>query len=166
MFADATQAFTILVDLTSPITTDNVPATNADAPFEVTLSASDSGGSGLTHTYDTTGVTPATTTTASAVYDPANKPVLTVGQRISYFSTDGAGNSETVKTSHAAGDTAPPTISISSPAGSYGLRSRRGSSLGWRGCFRGERSRQCWRAAARSPPWRRGPARPRRATPS
>ena len=99
IFADATQPFTILVDLTSPATTDNVPAAFVNAPFAVTLSPTDAGGSLLAHTYYTTGTTPATPTTSSAVYDPASKPVLQEGERISYFSTDGAGNSEAVQTS-------------------------------------------------------------------
>ena len=85
----------------------------------VTLTATDTGGSGVDKTYYTIGSNPPEPTTASAVYDPANKPVLTNGQRIRYFSVDGAGNAEQPKLSEAAAvDLIPPTTSIDSgPSG-------------------------------------------------
>jgi hypothetical protein len=76
----------------------------------VTLTATDTGGSGIDKTYYTTdGSEP---TTSSPVYNPASKPVLTSdGQKISYFSTDKAGNAETPHsaTAHIQTDTTPPT---------------------------------------------------------
>jgi len=89
-------------DVTPPVTTDDVPEAYRTSTVTVTLSAADeAGGSGVAHTYYTVGASPATPTTLSTTYDPLTKPVLTNGQRISYFSVDAAGNAETVKTSRA-----------------------------------------------------------------
>jgi hypothetical protein len=90
------------VDKQAPTTTDDVPASWQSDDVTVTLSASDTGGSGLEETYYTVGANPAAPDTSSDVYDPANKPVLHDGERIRYFSTDVAGNAEAVKTSPAA----------------------------------------------------------------
>ena len=108
----ATQ-LTAVYDGGPPTTTDDVPATFRAAPVEVTLTATDDvGGSGVEKTYYTTGATPATPTTASAEYDPAAKPVLAHGEKISYFSVDKVGDTETVKTSAAAKvDTTAPSTS-------------------------------------------------------
>jgi hypothetical protein len=80
----------------------------------VTLTATDTGGSGIDRTYYTTdGSEP---TTASPVYNPASKPVLSSdGQVISYFSVDKAGNAETTHsaTAHIQTDATPPTTSDS-----------------------------------------------------
>jgi hypothetical protein len=98
------------VDQTAPSTSDDVPATWQNGPRAVHLDASDSG-SGVSDTYYTTGSGPATPTTSSPEYDPANPPTLQDGEKISYFSVDGAGNSETVKTSPALKvDSADPTV--------------------------------------------------------
>jgi Ca2+-binding RTX toxin-like protein len=106
-----------LVRIAGPTTTDNVTSTLSRTPVAVTLTAVDPF-SGVTHTYDTIGTDPADPTTASAVYDPANKPVLTNGQEIKYFSVNGGGVSEPVKTSLPANvDGAPPTTTDNVPAG-------------------------------------------------
>src|SRR5439155_920205 len=83
------------IDRSAPATTDNVPSTFVNHNMTVTLSASDTGGSTVDKTFYTTdGSAP---TTSSSVYDAENKPVLTSdGQAIKYFSTDKAGNEETV----------------------------------------------------------------------
>src|SRR5206468_7001452 len=75
----------------APTATANVPTSYLNHDVTVTLSASDTGGSGVDRTYYTTdGSAP---TTASSVYNAASKPVLTSdGQVIKYFSTDKAGN--------------------------------------------------------------------------
>jgi hypothetical protein len=113
-------------DSVAPSTSDDVPASAQNHPVSVTLTATDNpGGSGVDKTYYTTGTSPADpTTTSSSVYDAAHKPTLNDGQKIKYFSTDRAGNSESVKTSGAArvtrgaGDTTPPTVVVStSPVG-------------------------------------------------
>jgi hypothetical protein len=96
------------VDTQAPTTNDDVAAAPQSSPVTVTLSATDSGGSGLDKTYYTIGETPAAPTTSSSLYDPANKPALDNGQRIRYFSTDRAGNTEAARTSLAAAATAPP----------------------------------------------------------
>jgi hypothetical protein len=96
------------VDTQSPTTTDDVPAAAQSSAFRVSLSASDSGGSGLGRTYYTVGANPAVPTTSSAVYDAANKPSLSDGERISYFSTDRVGNTEAARTSLAAAVSSPP----------------------------------------------------------
>ena len=59
----------------------------------MTLTPTDDG-SGVDETHYTTGTTPAAPTTASAVYDPDDKPVLGDGESIRYFSMDLAGNAE------------------------------------------------------------------------
>src|SRR5947199_8762227 len=83
------------IDRAAPTTTDDVPAGYVNHDVTVTLTASDTGGSGLDKTYYTTdGSEP---TSSSPVYDPTTKPALTSdGQVIKYFSTDTAGNHEGV----------------------------------------------------------------------
>jgi hypothetical protein len=81
---------TAVADTTTPTTLDDVPATWQRTDVTVTLTTSDSGG--VAKTYYETGQDPATPTAASAVYDPAGKPVLRDGERIRYFSVDSAGN--------------------------------------------------------------------------
>ena len=104
------------VDKLPPGTSDNVPAGWQKADVTVTLTASDTGGSGVSKTYYTTGISPANPTVASPVYDSANKPILANGQRIRYFSVDLAGNAEAVKTSAAAQvDKLPPTTTDDVP---------------------------------------------------
>jgi lysophospholipase L1-like esterase len=89
-------------DSTAPATTDDVPDGWQQSPVLVTLSATDAGGPGVDKTYYTTGANPPDPTTSSAVYDPASRPTLGDGESIKYFSTDQAGNSETVVSSPAA----------------------------------------------------------------
>jgi hypothetical protein len=84
------------VDTVAPATGDDVSTAWSGAPVTVTLTATDAS-AGVAATYYTTdGSTP---TTSSATYDPANKPALTNGARIKYFSVDAAGNAEAVQTS-------------------------------------------------------------------
>jgi hypothetical protein len=108
-----------VVDLVAPTTTDDVPGGFVADPWTVTLTVTDNpGGSGVAKTFYTTGVAPADPTTASAVYDPAAKPVLTNGQEIKYFSVDLAGNKEAVRTSAAAEvDQTAPVTTDDVPAG-------------------------------------------------
>ena len=110
VFAAATQPFSISVDVSAPLTTDNVPAGPVNHAVTVTLSAADTGWGGVTQTYYAIGGAP------PVAYDPAHKPVLHDGETIRYHSTDGAGNTEPTKTSRAARvDTKAPTVSITSP---------------------------------------------------
>lgn len=90
------------LDAVAPTTVDDVRGTRSSTPQPVTLTATDAGGAGIATTYYTVGATPATPTTASAVYSATARPVLQDGERISYFSVDTAGNAEPVRTSAAA----------------------------------------------------------------
>jgi hypothetical protein len=112
--APATKSVTLKVDLTAPVTADDVPATPVTAAVPVTLHATDTR-SAVAHTYYTKGVSPAVPTSASAEYDPANKPVLADGEQIRYFSVDKAGNTEPVKSSAAVGVLAPPPAPTPTP---------------------------------------------------
>ena len=85
------------VDQSRPLTTDNVPAGWVARAVTVILTATDAGGSGVAHTYYTTGTNPPNPTAASAVYNPSHGPVLNNGQEIKYFSVDAVGNVETVR---------------------------------------------------------------------
>jgi VCBS repeat-containing protein len=100
----------VVADLAAPTTTDNVPAAVQTTRVTVTLTATDTGGSGVNKTYYTTGVSPVDPTTASSVYNPASKPTLGDGEKIKYFSVDLAGNAESVKTSIAARVNLPPVV--------------------------------------------------------
>lgn len=105
-----------LVRVPGPKTTDNVPSSSQSSNVTVTLTATDPFSS-VTHTYYTVGVDPPDPTTTSATYDPGNKPVLTNGEEIKYFSVNAGGVSEAVETSKVAMvDTTPPTIAITTPA--------------------------------------------------
>ena len=79
----------------------------------VTLSASDTGGSGVDETYYTTdGSAPST---SSPIYNSSSKPVLTSdGQTIKYFSTDKAGNEESAHSATAHIDNAAPSSGATS----------------------------------------------------
>src|SRR5205807_2380188 len=103
-----------LEDTVAPTTTDDVPAAYVNHNVTVTLSASDTGGSGVDKTYYTTdGSTP---TTSSSVYSPSSKPELSSdGQIIKYFSTDKAGNAEGVHAATAHIDRAAPSSGATSP---------------------------------------------------
>ena len=90
------------VDKAAPATSDDVPAAYRAADVTVTLSAADTGGSGVEKTYYTKGAAPAAPTTSSAVYSAASKPTLGDGERIRYFTVDTAGNAEAEHTSAAA----------------------------------------------------------------
>ncbi|HEX5224171.1 MAG TPA: PxKF domain-containing protein, partial [Solirubrobacteraceae bacterium] len=104
---EAVRSATAHIDRVAPTTSDDVPAAYVNHDITVTLSAGDTGGSGLDKTYYTTdGSTPST---SSPVYNPESKPVLTSnGQSIEYFSTDRAGNREGVHTGTAHIDRAAP----------------------------------------------------------
>ncbi len=116
----------LATDTLPPTTSDNVPGTLQQS-VTVTLDAVDEGISGIAATYYEIGATPATPTSSSPVYDPANKPTLLDGQKISYYSVDKAGNSETsVKTSAAAQvDSTPPPAPtlVSGPAATISTNS-------------------------------------------
>jgi len=115
----STRTFTVASsDKTAPVTTDDVPTGWVPAAVPVTLTATDAGDSGLVATHYTAGVNPENPTTSSPVYDPGSKPVLAGGERIRYFSIDGAGNAEAVKTSPALQvDGAAPVTSATPAAG-------------------------------------------------
>src|SRR5205085_164045 len=108
-----------LNDRTAPQTTDDVPAGWVNHPVTVTLTATDTADDRrVGKTYYTTGTNPPDPTTSSAVYSSASKPTLANGERIKYFSTDLAGNSEAVKTSATAQvETTAPTTTDDVPAG-------------------------------------------------
>jgi hypothetical protein len=107
---EAAHSATAHIDVSAPTTTDNVPSAQATSSITVTLTPTDTGGSGIDKTYFTTdGSTP---TSSSSAYNPESKPVLSSdGQKITYFSTDKAGNAETPHsaTAHIQTDTTPPT---------------------------------------------------------
>jgi YD repeat-containing protein len=89
-----TQTYTIATDTTPPATTATPGGGTYNAPQSVTLTCSDSGGSGCDKIYYTTdGNDP---TTSSLVYSsPINIPLTTT---LKFFARDLAGNSEAVKT--------------------------------------------------------------------
>lgn len=105
---------TYVEDSAPPVTADDVPVAAQPGPLAVTLSAADAGGSGVLRTHYATGADPAVST-ASAVYDPAAKPVLRGGERIRYFSVDRAGNTEAIRTSAAVRVMLPPSEPIAQP---------------------------------------------------
>lgn len=112
------------VDVDAPSTSDDVPATFQPGPVTVTLTATDTGGSGVkgtTYEIIDTADNPGPTT----VYDPASKPTLNDGEKIRYRSTDTAGNTEATRTSAAAKvDATTPTATITTaPASSSNERS-------------------------------------------
>ena len=92
------------VDLGTPSTSDNVPTGYRMTAPRVTLTASDTGGSGLGPTKYLIGADPADPTLAEnnpLNYDPADKPTLQAGEKIRYSTSDNAGNVESAKTSAA-----------------------------------------------------------------
>lgn len=83
----------VRVDAVAPTIGDDVPAASAVNP-QVTLTAGDTGGSGLKEIRYVIGA-PGTTPpggTGGTVYDPAAKPTLAGGQVIAYSAVDVAGN--------------------------------------------------------------------------
>jgi hypothetical protein len=89
------------VDLQAPVTGDDVPSTYRNAPVVVTLSVTDAGGSAdLVTKYRI--VAGDGTAGAEQVYDSGAKPELGDGEKLRYFTTDGAGNAETAHDSPAA----------------------------------------------------------------
>ncbi len=95
------------IDTTAPVTTASPdPAGWTNGEVTVTLSASDTGGSGLDQTYYQIDDGQVQT------YAPDNQPLLSSSaQVLSYWSTDTAGNSEDPQSFQAQIDTTPPTAS-------------------------------------------------------
>ncbi len=89
---------TVVADTTPPVTTDNSSTIGAgphNVTKTVTLSPTDAGGSGVAATYYTTnGSTPTTSSPQGTSVVLATDGVYT----IKYFSVDGVGNTEAVKT--------------------------------------------------------------------
>jgi hypothetical protein len=108
----------IQIDVTPPVTTatcnSNLPCTTwfASAPVTMTLTATDSGGSGVAVTrYTLNGSTP---TASSPAYTTPLQ--FTTTTTVKFRSWDNVGNEEAVKTATARIDSTPPTIAITSPA--------------------------------------------------
>jgi hypothetical protein len=101
-----------LVDEAAPSTTDNVPSGDeiALAPVAVTLTAVDTGGSGVATTkYSVVAADGAVG--EEQTYSDANRPLLHDGEKLAYYTVDGAGNREATRRSSAAkvDETAPST---------------------------------------------------------
>jgi peptidoglycan/xylan/chitin deacetylase (PgdA/CDA1 family) len=116
--AEAVKTQVVQVDTAKPVTTVSCNGSACStgwyrtAPVTVALSATDSGSAGLDKTYYTTdGSTP---TTSSTIY--SGQFTVTGTTTVKYFSTDRAGNAETVKTQLIQIDTTAPTVSITQPA--------------------------------------------------
>lgn len=86
---------TVTVDTTAPTTTDNTDANWHTSAVTITLTCNDSGGTACANTYYTTdGSTPTTGSTQGNSVNLSSDGQYT----IKYFSTDTAGNSESVRT--------------------------------------------------------------------
>ena len=128
----ATATFTY--DTTAPVTTDNSASIGSgwfNTTQTVTLTPTDTGGSGVAATYYTTdGSTPTTSSSSGTSVVLSTNGVYT----IKYFSVDKAGNAESVKTASTAIhiDTTAPTVTITVPAnnGAY-------NTAGWAGSLSG-----------------------------
>jgi hypothetical protein len=107
-------------DTTAPTTRANPVGGAVTAPVSVTLTCEDRGGSGCAAThYTTDGSTP---TQSSPKY---TAPIsISATTTLKFFSVDGKGNAEAVKTEtytfSGTTDTTPPTVSASPAGGSYG----------------------------------------------
>src|SRR3954470_2029131 len=105
-------SFAYTIDKLAPKTTDDVSAAPTKAGVPITLFSDDgAAGSGVIETwYTTDGTDPSVATNPSRKqYDPARRPTLNDGQRLTYYSIDRAGNAETPHASAAAKvDTAAP----------------------------------------------------------
>jgi hypothetical protein len=112
-------SLTAQVDNAAPATGNDVPAEWGTEDVTVTLTADDGAGSGVAATwYTLDGSNPADAANPSRRrYDPAAKPTLSSGRRITYASVDALGNAEAPRTSFAAKvDKAAPATSDDVPA--------------------------------------------------
>ena len=119
--AEPVKSQLVQVDTTAPTTTISCNSAACSTgwykstPLSVALSANDNnGGSGVRTTmYTTDGSNPQTSPTAFVYSAP-----FTVSQTttVKFYSTDNAGNSESVKSQTIQVDAAAPTVSITSPA--------------------------------------------------
>jgi hypothetical protein len=106
-------------DTTPPTTSISCNGTScsgwfATAPMNVALSATDTGGSGVAQTVDTTdGTDPAVSGSATLYTGPF---AVTETTMVRFYSTDVAGNVEQTRSQQVAIDTAAPTVSITQPA--------------------------------------------------
>jgi hypothetical protein len=122
--AEATKTQVIQIDTAKPTTTISCNGATCStswytaAPVAVTLTAADTGGSGVDKTYYTTdGTTP---TTSSTVYTGGfNVPQTTT---IKYMTTDKAGNTSTVGSTTIKIDATPPTVAITKPTNGSTLK--------------------------------------------
>jgi predicted 3-demethylubiquinone-9 3-methyltransferase (glyoxalase superfamily) len=118
--AEVVKSQAVQVDTAAPTTTircNGAACTTGwyrTTPVSVTLSATDTGGSGVkTTVYTTDGSNPQTSTTAVAYSGPFSVSRTTT---VKYYSADLAGNSESVKTQQIQVDAAAPTVSITAPS--------------------------------------------------
>ena len=107
---EAVHAAAAKVDKTAPVTTDSVTAATQPAAQPVTLTATDAGSGVAATWYTTDGSDPTVATNAARRrYDPAAKPTLANGQKVTYYSIDAVGNAEAKKVSAIASVKAPVT---------------------------------------------------------
>jgi hypothetical protein len=98
------------IDGLAPVTGDDVPPGSQATTPRITLTASDTGGSGVASTRYLVGADPADPAVPAndpLRYDAADKPTLHDGERIRYSTSDHAGNVETARTSAVASVKAP-----------------------------------------------------------
>ena len=108
---EADKTATVRIDTTAPVTSDNAPAGWSNSAVTVTLTATDSGGSGLATTeYKLDGAAGWSTGTSVAVTGEGVHTLL-------YRSIDAAGNSEAERTASVRIDTTAPITSDDAPSG-------------------------------------------------
>ena len=108
---------TVRIDTTAPVTSDNAPTGWANTAVTVTLTATDTGGSGVAKTeYSVDGA--AAWTTGASVSVPAPADHSNDGlHTVSYRSTDSLGHVEATKTATVRIDTTAPVTSDDAPTG-------------------------------------------------
>ena len=118
--AEAVKSQAVQIDKTAPATAISCNGAACSAgwyratPVTVTLTATDTGGSGAPVTaYTTDGTDPRTSATAKVYSGPFTAPQTVT---VRYYSADAAGNLETTKSQQIRIDAAAPTVSITAPS--------------------------------------------------
>jgi hypothetical protein len=108
--ASAAQEETYTIDTDDPTTTADPPGGNVSGPTHVTLTCTDTGGSGCAGTWYT--LDSSLPTTDSTPYTPGDRIPITTTTQLRFFSIDHAGNVETAQSHLYTYDTPPAQTSL------------------------------------------------------